>query len=78
MLLALAETLIAFALARAPVIIALKIAATALLRSKDVFQPNAAYFMGMLFGCLIRIAPAAALVSHAVWVARKRIVETAI
>lgn len=74
LLLALAETVVAFILARPMVIIALKIAITGLFR-KDVFQPNAAYFMGMLFGCVIRIAPAAILAYHAVWITRKRIIQ---
>jgi hypothetical protein len=74
LLLALLEAVAAFALARPSVITALKIGVTALVR-QDVFQPNAWYFMGMLFGCAIRIAPVAILAFHTVWIARRRIIQ---
>lgn len=78
LLLALAEIVVAAValfFARSVLFIPLKIAVTAL-RRWDVFQANAAYFMGMFLGCAIRIAPAAILIWHAVWVARKRIIQT--
>jgi hypothetical protein len=76
-LLALAETVVAFVLAQPAVIIALKIAITASFR-RDVFESNAAYFMGMLLGCVIRIGPPAILAWHAVSIVRRRIIQSAI
>ena len=73
LLLALTEAVVAFFIAHNYVVIALKVVMTVLVRFKSVFQPNEAYFMGMLFGCLLRIAPAAILVFHAIWIARRRI-----
>lgn len=76
LLLALAEIVVVIA---GPwLIVVLKMAITALFH-KDVFQPNAWYFMGMLLGYTIRyairIAPAAILGCHALWLARKRIIQ---
>jgi hypothetical protein len=73
LLLALTEAVVAFFVARNSVIIAIKVVMTALVRFKGVFQPNEAYFIGMLCGCLIWITPAAILVFHAIWIARRRI-----
>lgn len=78
LLLALTETVVAFVIAGPWLIFVLKLAITALFH-KDVFQPNAAYFMGALLGytirCAIRIAPAAILGWHALWLARKRVIQ---
>jgi hypothetical protein len=72
LLLALVEIVVAFILARPAVYNALKICFT----RKEVFEPNAAYFMGMLAGDFIRIIPALILVTHMVWIARMRILQT--
>lgn len=78
LLLALTEIVVASVLAGPWLIFVLKMAITALFH-KDVFQPNAAYFMGALLGYTIRytlrIVPAAILGCHALWLARKRILQ---
>ena len=56
-------------------LIALKVIVTAFIR-RDVFQPNAAYFIGMFCGCAIRLAPVPLLAGHALWITRKRIPQT--
>jgi hypothetical protein len=59
------------------VLIALKVIITAFVR-RDVFQQNAAYFMGMFCGCVIRLAPVPLLAWHAIWITQKRITQSAI
>jgi hypothetical protein len=78
-LLVLAEIMLAtvtLVLARPVLSVPLKIAFTALRRWSDVFEPNAFYFLGMLSGSVVRIAPGPILVWHAIWIARKRILQT--
>ena len=80
-LLAVTEMLVAFAtlvLEWSFLLIAIKVIITALVRWSDVFQPNSAYFMGMFFGCVIRLAPVPLLTWHAVWITRNRITQAAI
>jgi hypothetical protein len=76
LLVAMTEAVVAFLLARNSVITAIKVVMTALVRFKSVFQPNEAYFIGMLCGCLIWIAPAVILIFHAIWIARRQIADT--
>jgi hypothetical protein len=66
-LLALAESILAFVLARPTVLNALRIAFT----RKAVLVPNFWYFAGMLFGDLARAMIACFLVFHAVRIVRK-------
>ena len=76
LLLAITEAVVAFFVARNSVITATKVLMTALVRFKSVFQPNEAYFIGMLCGCVVWIAPALILVFHAIWIARKRLADS--
>ncbi len=66
---AFAESLLAFVLAAPAILNAIKVANTRI----EVLDPNWAYFAGMLFGDAIRLAPAALLTWHAIWIARRRI-----
>jgi hypothetical protein len=66
-LLALAESLLAFVLARPAVLNALRIAFT----RKAVLVPNLWYFAGMLFGDLARAMIACFLIYHAVRILRR-------
>ena len=69
--LALAEMIAAVVFARPSIISAIKIAHT----RKEVFEPNSAYFYGMLFGDCLRFAVALLLIGHAVWITRKLIIS---
>jgi hypothetical protein len=42
-------------------------------KPRDFFGPDSFYFMRMLRDDLIRIVPAAILIAHATWIARRRI-----
>jgi hypothetical protein len=66
-LLALAESIFAFVLARPAVFNALRIAFT----RKAVLVPNFWYFAGMLFGDLARVIIACFLIFHAVRIVRR-------
>ena len=69
LLLAFAETGLAYYLGRAPIYNSIKIANT----RRAVLEPNAAYFAGMFFGDVIRLIPVIILIGHTVWIFRKRI-----
>jgi hypothetical protein len=69
--LALAETVIAVPLAYPALLNALIIART----RSAVFVPNHAYFLGMLFGDVIRIVPAGLLIWHAIVIIRRLVVS---
>jgi hypothetical protein len=71
-LLALAESLLGFMLARPAVFSALRIAFT----RKAVLVPNLWYFAGMLFGDLVRVVIACFLIWHAARIMRRLITRT--
>jgi F0F1-type ATP synthase assembly protein I len=70
-LLALAEPLLAYLLAQPAVLNAIRVAYT----RKAVFDPNRAYFLGMLFGDLIKVTIALFLIWHAIRIMRRLIAK---
>jgi len=66
-LLALAESLLAFVLARAAILNMLRIVLT----RKAVLAPNLWYFAGMFFGDLIKVLIPSLLIYHAIRIVRQ-------